>query len=304
MNLPNGLDPNDPLVKQARKGSKWDHNDQKRYDALKAAQAKSKAQAHKASQPAPKPSAPAPAKQTQVYKPTPAPTPTKQPEVSKPENTPTVKPPTPQTPTQQAPIQQPPTPQPPTQQPPTQQPSVNPSQSANQSQKIQQDNDINTTIDGNNNYVNNQQDNSIRQYGGDNRQFTYVGGKNSQTDTPASMATMAGFYDVDDSPAAQAKFTDLYSSLNKDSQKKYSSTSNIALGAIHRANQYSTIDTNALDKRVHDRQKYSRAKADMMGMNLFGDIYNYTPTDFKSPIRQSEVETPDFEKMYDKYTDF
>lgn len=299
MNLPNGLDPNDPLVKQARKGSKWDHNDQKRYDALKAAQAKSKAQAHKASQPAPKPSAPAPAKQTQVYKPTPAPTPTKQPEVSKPENTPTVKPPTPQTPTQQTPIQQPPTPQ-----PPTQQPSVNPSQSANQSQKIQQDNDINTTIDGNNNYVNNQQDNSIRQYGGDNRQFTYVGGKNSQTDTPASMATMAGFYDVDDSPAAQAKFTDLYSSLNRDSQKKYSSTSNIALGAIHRANQYSTIDTNALDKRVHDRQKYSRAKADMMGMNLFGDIYNYTPTDFKSPIRQSEVETPDFEKMYDKYTDF
>ena len=168
--------------------------------------------------------------------------------------------------------------------------TVSPVQANKQEQNVQQDNDITTSITGDNNYVNNQQDNSIRQYGGDNRQFTYVGGKDQRTDTPASMATLGGFYDVDDSPSAQAKFTDLYSSLNKDNQKKYSTTEHIGIGAIKRAGQNSTINTNALDKRVRDREQYSRSKADMKGMNLFGDMYNYTPTDFKSPIRQTEVE--------------
>jgi len=45
-----------------------------------------------------------------------------------------------------------------------------------QEQDVTQDNDINTNIDGNNNTVVNNQDNSVRQYGGDNRSFIYNGG--------------------------------------------------------------------------------------------------------------------------------
>ena len=181
---------------------------------------------------------------------------------------------------------------------------VKPVQDNDMEQTVTQDNDIETSITGDNNYVNNQQDNSIRQYGGDNRQFTYVGGKDSRLDTPASMATLGGIWGVDDSPAAQAKFTDLYSTLNRDSQKRYSDTSSIAMGAIKRADQNEFINTNAVDKRIYDREMYSRAKSDMMGMNLFGDMYNMEIPDWQSPERQTEVEKPDFESMYDKYTDF
>lgn len=182
-----------------------------------------------------------------------------------------------------------------------------PTQSNDMTQQVQQDNDITTTIDGNNNYVNNQQDNSIRQYGGDNRQFTYYsGGFNGRPglDTPASMATLGGYYDVDDSPAAQAKFTDLHQTLNRDAQKKYASTGHIAQGAKAGAARTATINTNALDKRIYEREMYSRAKADMMGMEMFGDMRNQKAPDWQSPERQKEVEKPDFEKMYDNYTDF
>ena len=185
--------------------------------------------------------------------------------------------------------------------------SVNPTQDNDMIQQVSQDNDITTSIDGSNNYVNNQQDNSIRQYGGDNRQFTYVGGQNGGNpalDTPASAATMAGYWDVNDSPAKQASFVDMYSTINRDAQKQYSNVGHITQGAINRANMNSTINTNALDKRIYDREQYSRAKSDMMGMNLFGDMYKGTAPTWQRPEPQKEVETPDFDKLYDTMTDF
>ena len=185
--------------------------------------------------------------------------------------------------------------------------NVNPVQDNDQIQQIDQDNDVNTDIDGDNNYVDIDQDNSIRQYGGDNRQFTYVGGNggNGGPESPASMATLGGYWDVSDSPAKQAAFVDLHTTLNRDNQKRYAGEGiSIAQGAIHRAMNDQTINTNALDKRIYEREMYSRAKSDMMGMNLFGDMYKGTAPNWTSPERQEGVETPDFEKMYDTYTDF
>ena len=90
-------------------------------------------------------------------------------------------------------------------------------------QNVNQNNDINTNVKGDKNTVITEQDNSVRNYGGNSRSFTYNGGKGGLTggDSPVSMATMAGFYDVDDSPAAQAKFVDMYSTMNRDNQKRY-----------------------------------------------------------------------------------
>ena len=92
----------------------------------------------------------------------------------------------------------------------------------NQEQNVNQDNDINTTITGDKNTVINDQDNSIRQYGGDNRSFVYNGGQggNKYENTPASMATLSGFYAPDDSPAANG-FNDRYATMNRDNQKRY-----------------------------------------------------------------------------------
>ena len=226
---------------------------------------------------------------------------------TQPPSTPQVQPPETQvTPQPPQPTYEPPRVQTPTFQNPGEG-SVNPVQDNDMTQQVQQDNDITTTIDGNNNYVNNQQDNSIRQYGGDNRQFTYVGGQNGGNpalDTPASAATMAGYWDVNDSPAKQASFVDMYSTINRDAQKQYSNVGHITQGAISRAAQNATINTNALDKRIYDREQYSRAKSDMMGMNLFGDMYKGTAPTWQRPEPQKEVETPDFDKLYDTMTDF
>ena len=175
---------------------------------------------------------------------------------------------------------------------------------AKQEQNVNQDNDINTNIDGNNNVVTNNQDNSIRQYGGDTRIFNYKGGANAGLDTPASMATMAGLYDVNDSASKQAKFTDLFSTLNRDTQKQYGNTQSFAQEAIARARNNESLDINAMDKRIKDREMYSRAKADVMGSNIFGDMFKGSAPNWNSPEREGPVETPDFNKMYEKYSKF
>ena len=171
-------------------------------------------------------------------------------------------------------------------------------------QNVNQDNDINTNINGNNNYTNIAQDNSIRQYGGDTRVFNYQSTGDARLDSPVSAATMGGFYDVDDSPAKQAKFQDMYSTMNRDAQKKYQDTSSISAGAIARARLNESLDVNAMDKRIKDRENYSRAKSETMGMNLFGDMYKGSGPSWSQPTPQKPFETPDFEKMYEKYSNF
>ena len=171
-------------------------------------------------------------------------------------------------------------------------------------QNVTQDNDQVSNVTGNNNYVNQNQDNSVRNYGGDKRVFNYQGSGNPSTDTPASMATMAGFYAPNDSHGAIAARLDRNQTLNRDAQKKYANTSHIAQGAISRAANNSYINPAALDKRIADRANYSRAKATTMGANLFGDMHGIQVPDFQRPEPSKPVESPDFDEMYEKYTDF
>jgi len=173
-----------------------------------------------------------------------------------------------------------------------------------QEQNVNQDNDINTNVDGNNNYIVNNQDNSIRQYGGDNRSFVYnSNGGDGLTDTPASMATLAGFYAPDDSPGATAARLDMHQTMNRDAQKKYADTSHIAMGAVKRAEQNSYIDPAGLDARVRGREQNSYDRAALMSKNLWGDLNNMNFS--WTPNKPAEkVEQPDFGEMKDEYTDF
>ena len=174
----------------------------------------------------------------------------------------------------------------------------------NTPQQVTQDNDQTSSVTGDNNYVYQNQDNSVRNYGGDTRVFNYQGSGNPTLDTPASAATMAGFYAPDDSHAAIAGRVSRNQTLNADAQKKYANTSYIAEGAIKRAANNAYIDPAALDKRIGDRAQYSRSKATVMNSNLFGDMAAMNLPDWQRPEPQKETETPDFDEMYKKYTDF
>jgi hypothetical protein len=143
-----------------------------------------------------------------------------------------------------------------------------------QQQTVTQDNDIDTTITGNQNTVVNNQDNSIRQYGGNTKVFNYQGGGNSGVDTPVSAATMGGFYDTDDSPAATAKFFDLHNTLFQDAQKKFS-TKGTEISSKYSNFDARGYDAGKLDSRIENSKLRSYDRATLAKNDLFGDQERY-----------------------------
>ena len=167
------------------------------------------------------------------------------------------------------------------------------SSSSSQQQNINQDNDITSHLNGNNNTVINEQDNSIRQYGGDSRSFTYNGGRGlTGGDSPVSMATMAGFYAPDDSPAAQAGRYDLWSTLNSDAQKRY------AGDAMKTFAKYGNMDARSytdesMENTLNRGIQYSFDRADRQTGHVFGDIWNddYITEEWKMPSAPKPIES-------------
>ena len=168
-----------------------------------------------------------------------------------------------------------------------------------QTQQVTQDNDINTSIDGNNNTVVNNQDNSVRQYGGDNRSFTYNGG-GSGADSPVSAATMSGYYDVDDSPAAQAKFNDMYKDFNKDNSNRFAGQAmeTLAMFGKHDARDYTP---ESMENALNRSTQYSFDRADRQTGHVFGDIWNenYITESWKMPTPAKPIES-NAEEIADK----
>jgi len=176
---------------------------------------------------------------------------------------------------------------------------TNQTQNANtevsQGQDISQNNDISTNINGDNNLVNNSQDNSVRQYGGNTKTFNYQGG-GDLNDTPVSAGTMAGYFHDEDSPGKSASFLDRYMTQNKDYQKQFDNK-NHAQDAISKADRNQTINIDNLDQRGSERIKASRARSTVMAGDIFGDMFNYSPDSWKNADKMEEVETPNFKKL-------
>jgi len=154
------------------------------------------------------------------------------------------------------------------------------------SNQVSQDNSITQTVD---NSVDNS-DNSSRYYGGNSRTFNYKGGdgESSLYDTPVSKATMGGFYDTDDSPAAAAKFMDMYIDSNRLAQrgnrKEYDKYKNVNYSANDPGRD---SELNAqLNQSIEASRKRASSKRDkiLMGRNPF-DI------DFTLPGMPSPVES-------------
>jgi len=175
--------------------------------------------------------------------------------------------------------------------------------SNSQDQNVNQDNDITNTIDGNNNNIVNNVDNSNRQYGGDNRSFVYNGSGDLGKDNVATMATLAGIWDVNDSHGAQAARLDRNITMNRDAQKKYANTQGIAQSAITRARQNSYIDPAKLDARIRARTQNSYDRSTLIGKDIFGDLGNMN-FNWQGNKDEEKVEQPDFNKMYKDYSDF
>ncbi len=162
-----------------------------------------------------------------------------------------------------------------------------------------------TQISGDGNIAINQQaiDNS-RTYGGSSRVLNYQGSGDLTKDTPVSAATMAGLYDVDDSPAANASRVDRQVDQNRQNQQYYKeSTANIAQNAIDSAGKNAYIDPAALDKRVSAGAQNMFDMSTMMGANIFGDMYAGKAPQWNSPKAPEKVKTPDFEAYGQKIID-
>ena len=170
-----------------------------------------------------------------------------------------------------------------------------------QEQRVNQDNDINTNVNGSNNTVVNNQDNSVRQYGGDNRSFVYnSNGGGAGSDAPASIATLAGFFAPDDSPAAQAKFNDMYTTMNADNQKRYAGS------AMETFAKYGNLDARSytpesMANAIGRSTQYSYDKADEQTGHVFGDVWNdnYITEGWKMPTPPKAVES-NAEEIADK----
>lgn len=169
---------------------------------------------------------------------------------------------------------------------------------------ISQDNDI--AIDGNQNTVN--QDNSINQtvdnsdnsrryYGGSSRTFNYTGGDGESNlyDSPVSKATMGGYYDTDDSPAAAAKFMDMYVDSNilgqRDIRKDYDKRKITDYGA-NDPGRMSQLESR-LDKSILG----SRSRADKQERKLFGD------NPFRGTFNLPQLPNPVVDNTKDIYED-
>jgi hypothetical protein len=164
-----------------------------------------------------------------------------------------------------------------------------------QEQNINQDNDQTSSIVGDNNKVWQTQDNSIRQYGGDNRSFVY-NGSGGYGDTPVSAATMGGFYDVDDSPAAQAGFVDQYSTMNKDNQKRFAGMGMSTAGMFSGFDARS-FDPAMLQTRIDQSTQRSYDQATIKDNDVFGDRDLYrgllSGYNFGKPPKEIEYDSDD-----------
>ena len=73
--------------------------------------------------------------------------------------------------------------------------------------------------------------------------------------------------------------------MNRDYQKQFSNN-NFAQQAITKGAQTAAIDVAALDQRVNDRAKLSRARSTSMAGDIFGDMFNLQTRRVCNPVKE------------------
>ena len=163
-------------------------------------------------------------------------------------------------------------------------------------QDIQNDNDVTDSFNNSKDFTY-FQDNSVdqRYYGGSSRKFVYKGGEGESRlyDSPVSMATMGGYYDVDDSPAASAAFLDRYIDQNNLSQREndkyYKNTGTFDYGS----DKSRAFDPEKMMKRIDRGAAKSWKRAGQEEAELFGDIWGKEPPKWNMPQPPKDVSEED-----------
>ena len=114
------------------------------------------------------------------------------------------------------------------------------------------------------------------QYGGDNKAFniTYQGEGAQMKATPMRDMTMAGMFEVSDSPAKTAGFMKKYGDLNRANQADYANTGvSTAQKYINQGAANKVVDIGALDQQIRTSPLYHRDMSRIEGAYTFGDRY-------------------------------
>ena len=158
----------------------------------------------------------------------------------------------------------------------------------------------------NNGNINASVDNS-RYYGGSSRTFNYTGGNGESGiyDSPVSKATMGGFYDVDDSPAANQKFLDQYITSNFDRAKASEEYSNSTAPDPRKlAEGNRAFNPVMMQQRIDQAPLLDRDRATLQFNNLFGDQERWreNPIPWVMPEPPSPIES-NADEIADDYAD-
>ena len=158
-------------------------------------------------------------------------------------------------------------------------------------------------------------DMSNRQYGGDSRTLvinnsnTGTGGENyggyfNLGDQAVTMGTLGGFWDADDSPAGQAKFVDMQSTMNRDNQKRYAGRG-LAIAAQLQGYRGGDVNRLGLDYATKNMSNKFFDMATDAEAKTFGDRWHYTNKAkgvkfrFGDPIEEVTSEAADIAKDYE-----
>ena len=136
-----------------------------------------------------------------------------------------------------------------------------------------------------------------------NQTIQKVKGNNKYEFTPASDGTLAGKYEVDDSPRAQRKFNNLYKSMNKGNSRKFAGQieDSLKMFGDYDARSYTPESmANAIGRST----QYSYDRADRQTGHVFGDIWNdnYITEEWKMPSAPAPI-TSNAEEIADKAKD-
>lgn len=167
--------------------------------------------------------------------------------------------------------------------------------------------DLDIRGDGNNvDQSTNQTINNSIDYGDSIRNFNYKGGDNGGVyDTPVSMATMAGYYDVDDSAGATTKFLNKYIDANNLAQAGMRSDYNARTDKDYKAQADSVNQFNpqAMQERIDRDPLINRSRAKVDFAKLFGDVDNGAWTHKWEPTTAPSKIESNVGDIADKYKD-
>ena len=119
---------------------------------------------------------------------------------------------------------------------------------------------------------------------------------NSVYDTPASMATVAGHFDVNDSAGETNQFLSKYINANNLAQKGMRDDYNARTDTDYKtqADQVNQFNPKAMQERIDREPLINRSRSTVDFAKLFGDVDNWqmewTPTVAPKPIENKVAE--------------